>query len=53
MGAGLYHELPALQIRNNGNLALKYKVIITGINGSAKLNEAIEWIIGDVAMGAE
>ena len=26
---------------------------ITGINGSAKLNEAIEWTIGDVAMGAE
>ena len=38
---------------NNGNLALKYKVIITGINGSAKLNKAIEWTIGDVAMGAE
>ena len=28
-------------------------VTITGINGSAKLNEAIEWTIGDVAMGAE
>ena len=50
---GCTYELPALQIRNNGNLALKYKVIITGINGGAKLNEAIEWIIGDVAMGTE
>ena len=50
---GCTYELPALQIRNNGNLALKYKVIITGIQGSAKLNEAIEWTIGDVAMGAE
>ena len=50
---GCTYELPALQIRNNGNLALKYKVAITGINGSAKLNEAIEWTIGDVAMGAE
>ena len=50
---GCTYELPALQIRNNGNLALKYKVAITGINGSAKLNEAIEWSIGDVAMGAE
>ena len=50
---GCTYELPALQIRNNGNLALKYKVIITGINGSAKLNEAIEWTIGDVAMGTE
>ena len=50
---GCTYELPALRIRNNGNLALKYQVIITGINGSAKLNKAIEWTIGDVAMGAE
>ena len=50
---GCTYELPALRIRNYGNLALKYKVAITGINGSAKLNEAIEWTIGDVAMGAE
>ena len=50
---GCTYELPALRIRNNGNLALKYKVAITGINGSAKLNEAIEWTIGDVAMGTE
>ena len=50
---GCTYELPALRIRNNGNLALKYKVIITGINGSAKLNTAIDWTIGDVAMGAE
>ena len=41
------YDLPRLRIVNNGNLALKYKVIITGINGSAKLNEAIEWTIGD------
>ena len=50
---GCTYELPALRIRNNGNLALKYKVTITGINGSAKLNTAIDWTIGDVAMGAE
>ena len=50
---GCTYELPALQIRNNGNLALKYKVAITGINGSAKLNTVIDWTIGDVAMGAE
>ena len=50
---GCTYELPALRIRNNGNLALKYQVIITGINGSAKLNKAIEWTIGDVAMGTE
>ena len=50
---GCTYELPQLRVVNNGNLALKYKVAITGINGSAKLNEAIEWTIGDVAMGTE
>ena len=50
---GCTYTLPELRVVNNGNLALKYKVAITGINGTAKLNEAIEWTIGDVAMGAE
>ena len=50
---GCTYELPALRIRNNGNLALKYKVAITGINGSAKLNTVIDWTIGDVAMDTE
>ena len=50
---GCTYELPALRIRNNGNLALKYKVVITGIQGSAKLNTVIDWTIGDVAMGTE
>ena len=50
---GCTYTLPELRVVNNGNLALKYKVVITGIKGSAKLNEAIEWTIGDVAMGAE
>ena len=50
---GCTYELPELRIRNNGNLALKYKVNITGIKGSAKLNEVIEWTIGDVALGTE
>ena len=50
---GCTYKLPELRVVNKGNLALKYKVAITGINGSAKLNEAIEWTIGDVAMGAE
>ena len=50
---GCTYKLPELRVVNNGNLALKYKVIITGINGSAKLNKVIEWTIGDVAMGTE
>ena len=40
---GCRYELPQLRIRNNGNLALKYRVIINGIKGDAKLNEAIDW----------
>ena len=35
---GCTYELPLLRVVNNGNLALKYKLVITGINGSAKLN---------------
>lgn len=50
---GCTYELPTLRIINYGNLALKYKVTITGIKGSAKLNDAIEWTIGDVALGTE
>ena len=50
---GCRYELPQLRIRNNGNLALKYRVIINGIKGDAKLNKAIDWTIGDVALGEE
>ena len=42
---GCTYELQPVVIKNDGNLALKYKIIITGIKGSAKLNEAIEWTI--------
>lgn len=42
---GCTYKLPTLRVRNDGNLALKYKIEITGINGDAKLNEAIEWTI--------
>ena len=40
---GCTYELPAFVVKNNGNLALKYKIVISGIKGDAKLNEAIEW----------
>ena len=40
---GCTYTLPELRVVNNGNLALKYKVTITGINGSAKLNDVIDW----------
>ena len=42
---GCRYELPELRIVNKGNLALKYKIIINGIKGDAKLNEAIDWAI--------
>ena len=42
---GCTYELPELRISNNGNLALKYMISITGIQGDAKLNDAIEWTI--------
>lgn len=32
-----------LRIVNKGNLALKFKVDVTGLTGDAKLNEAIDW----------
>ena len=44
---GCTYTLPELRVVNNGNLALKYKVAITGINGSAKLNDVIDWTIND------
>lgn len=50
---GCTYELPELRVVNKGNLALKYKVQITGIQGDEKLNEAIDWTIGDVAIGNE
>ena len=40
---GCTYQLQPIVIKNNGNLALKYKIVITGIQGDAKLNEAIEW----------
>ena len=40
---GCTYELPQLKIVNNGNLALKYKIQINGIQGDAKLNQVIDW----------
>ena len=44
---GCTYELPQLRVVNKGNLALKYKIQITGIQGNAKLNEVIDWTIND------
>ena len=52
---GCTYELPQLRVVNKGDLALKYKVIISGINGSAKLNEVIDWTINsaDISLTEE
>lgn len=54
---GCTYNLQTITIKNNGNLALKYKIEITGIQGDAKLNEAIDWKITNTntvsALGAD
>ena len=42
---GATFNLDSFKIVNKGNLAFKYKVIISGVNGSAKLLEAIDFTI--------
>ena len=42
---GCTYKLQPIVIKNAGNLALKYKIVITGIQGDAELNNAIEWTI--------
>ena len=44
---GCTYELPELRVVNKGNLALKYKIEISGIVGDAKLLEAIDFTYGD------
>ena len=50
---GCTYELPALRVVNKGNLALKYKIKINGIQGDEKLNEVINWTISDVALDTD
>ena len=42
---GCTYNLENVYIKNDGNLALKYKVQVSGIEGDAKLLEAIDWTI--------
>ncbi len=50
---GCTYELPKLRVVNSGNLALKYKIKITGIQGSEKLNEVIDWTMNGVDINTE
>ena len=47
------YRLQQLRISNIGNLALKYKVIITGVMGDEKLNDVIDWNINGIDIGEE
>ena len=54
---GCTYALPLLRVVNKGNLSLKYEIVITGIDGDAELNKAIEWTLpaektGNLAAGA-
>ena len=42
---GCTYSLPELRVVNKGNLAIKYKVMISGIKGDAELNSVIDWTI--------
>ncbi len=42
---GCTYKLPDLKFTNNGNLKLKYQLVITGIKGNAELNKVIDWTI--------
>lgn len=51
---GCTYELPQLRVVNKGNLALKYKLKVTGVEGDQKLNEVIDWKIdGNVLADVE
>ena len=49
---GCTYCLPALKIVNNGNLALKYKVIINGATGDTMLMDVIDWTYNVDGAGA-
>lgn len=42
---GCTYKTEPFTVKNAGNLALKYEIVINGIDGNAKLLEAIEWTV--------
>ena len=47
---GCTYKLPQIKVVNNGNLALKYTMKVTGVEGDQKLNEVIDWTIDGKAL---
>ena len=50
---GCTYKLPQIKVVNNGNLALKYKVKVTGIEGDKELNKVIDWTMNGVDISTE
>lgn len=50
---GCTYKLQPVYVKNNGNLALKFKIVISGIVGDAKLLEAIDFTYGELDVNAE
>lgn len=50
---GCTYNLEPITIKNTGSLALKYKIVITGIKGDADLNKVIDWTVNDTALDAD
>ncbi len=50
---GCTYALQDVYVKNNGSLNLKYKIAITGIKGSAKLNNVIDWTINGIDLNTE
>ena len=50
---GCTYNLDPITIKNTGSLALKYKIVITGIKGDADLNKVIDWTVNDTKLDAD
>lgn len=50
---GCTYNLEPITIKNTGSLALKYKIVITGIKGDADLNKVIDWTVNDAELDAD
>ena len=47
---GCTFQLQPFRIKNNGNLALKYKITVTGMTGDSELNQVIDWKVGSTEL---
>ncbi len=48
---GCTYQLPQLRVVNKGNLAVKFKVAVTGLEGNTELTPVIEWTINGLKLG--